>query len=155
MAFVHMSSDSYRWTDHLPNTSSTKFLIGTLEMSSFIFLSLTFPHPAGLISDLQSPTKGRILVHSRCTPSFDCWTSLPGFSRSLSNKVFQNAASSFSSDMSFFLINGDCISLAFQSRFCYYSTYHIQSSHWVSAVTNLTSIQEDAGSIPDLTQWVK
>ena len=29
------------------------------------------------------------------------------------------------------------------------------SSHRGSAVTNLTSIHEDVGSIPDLAQWLK
>ena len=32
---------------------------------------------------------------------------------------------------------------------------HLRSSHRVSAVTNLTSIHEYAGSIPGLAQWVK
>ena len=32
--------------------------------------------------------------------------------------------------------------------------YFLGSSHCGSVVTNLTSIQEDVGSIPDLTQWV-
>ena len=32
---------------------------------------------------------------------------------------------------------------------------HDKTSHHGSAVTNLTSIHEDAGSIPGLTQWVK
>ena len=31
----------------------------------------------------------------------------------------------------------------------------LRSSHSFSAVTNLTSIHEDAGSIPGPTQWVK
>ena len=30
-----------------------------------------------------------------------------------------------------------------------------KSSHHVSVITNLTSIHEDTGSIPDLAQWVK
>ena len=30
-----------------------------------------------------------------------------------------------------------------------------RSSHHASAVTNLTRIYEDVGSIPDLAQWVK
>ena len=33
--------------------------------------------------------------------------------------------------------------------------HHIWSSHLGSAETNLTSIHEDPGSIPGLTQWVE
>ena len=32
---------------------------------------------------------------------------------------------------------------------------YIRSSHYGSVVMNPTSIHEDAGSIPDLAQWVK
>ena len=47
-----------------------------------------------------------------------------------------------------------------QSCFCSCSSLapterEIQSSHCGSAVTNLPSIHEDAGSIPDLAQRVK
>ena len=38
---------------------------------------------------------------------------------------------------------------------CVYIYIYYWSPRCGSAVMNLTSIHEDAGSIPDLTQWVK
>ena len=47
-------------------------------------------------------------------------------------------------------------SLCFTESFRWYDTrWSLRSSHCGSAVTNLTSIHENAGSIPGLTQWVK
>ena len=37
----------------------------------------------------------------------------------------------------------------------FYMKQHFWSSHRGSVVTNLTSIHEDVGSLPGLTQWVK
>ena len=37
----------------------------------------------------------------------------------------------------------------------YIKNAHMGSSHRVSALTHPTSMHEDAGSIPGLTQWVK
>ena len=43
----------------------------------------------------------------------------------------------------------------FSLIFCILKNYTNGSSHHGTAVTNLTSIHEDVGLIPGLTQWVK
>ena len=45
-----------------------------------------------------------------------------------------------------------------ETRYAHYTPSRervFQSSHYGSVVTNLTSIHEDVGLIPGLTQWVK
>lgn len=102
----------------------------------FIFLSFIFTTPLTSSIWLTLPTGGAELV---CIPAVRLPPGRrappPAFSRSISNKVFQKSVSSFPSDMSYFLINGSYSSLVSQSRFCYYSRYHMVFSLLVHSRT--------------------
>lgn len=113
MAILQMSSDSYRWTDHLPNKLNTRFLIGTLGMCGLIrFPLLYLHHTTYLIPLVYSRRWGAefLFIPALYLP-FDCWTSPLEFSRSISDKVFQNSTSSFSPNLPFFVIDSIGISL--------------------------------------------
>lgn len=101
-------------------------IIGTLAMGVwFVFLSFTFTISLTLSHWFITTTNSAEFLF---TPGvyfpFDHWTPPPEFSRSISNKVLQNSTSSFSPNMSFFLVTGSFIFLLSESR-CYYYLIHI------------------------------
>ena len=56
------------------------------------------------------------------------------------------------------MYSGSCLYLEAQLLFPYLSTHYKavnRSSHYGTAEMNPTSVHEDAGLIPGLTQWVK
>lgn len=131
----HRRPVAYWWTGHLPSTLSTTFLIGTLGMGSLIHFPLiclhqpTLPYPFGL----QSPPKVQN-CYSFQLSTFHLITDPVHLNFQEAFQI-KKSISSFSSNVSFLLINSICIPLVSQSRFCYSNRCHMVFSLLVHSQT--------------------